>query len=194
MKTAYNFEDPDMSTGMRHAFLGGIPENLYSEFVPAKCLEVGVYDGRNACWLLDNVLSHEQSTYTGIDYIGDHQLAHNRAIANLKRHAPKTELVIGNSLQVLPQFVEQKRVFDLIFIDGCHSYDGFMSDVIHSWKLLEPGGFMVCDDYLRPDYGIAEALYTFLGGMAVKTDYQITYIDYGVCIYKSYSNESANHE
>lgn len=182
-KHLYDFAEPEMSSGMRYALQGGVHIPLHD--LPVKCLEVGVYDGRNACWLLDNVLNHPESTYTGVDYIGEHQLAHDRAVSNLSIHQSKVELVIGDSLEVLPKFVLWKRRYDLIFVDGCHSFLGCLSDLRNCWRILNPGGFIILDDYLRPDYGVAEALYTFLLELVVKTDYRITHIGYGVCIQKT---------
>jgi hypothetical protein len=40
-----------------------------------------------------------------------------------------------------------KRQFDLIYIDGDHSAQGVLRDLVLSWPLLLKSGVMICEDY-----------------------------------------------
>lgn len=47
-------------------------------------------------------------------------------------------------------FEKNEKTFDLIIVDGDHMRAGCYRDVVNSWKVLNKGGYMVCDDYLHP--------------------------------------------
>jgi predicted O-methyltransferase YrrM len=46
----------------------------------------------------------------------------------------------------------EPRSFQLVFIDGDHSYDGVRADFAHWWPALEPGGSMVFHDARFPEW------------------------------------------
>ena len=37
--------------------------------------------------------------------------------------------------------------FNLIYVDGDHTYEGCLTDSVNAWRLLEPGGVIIWDDY-----------------------------------------------
>ena len=45
--------------------------------------------------------------------------------------------------------------FDLIFIDGWHTFDNVMVDIFYSINLLKPGGYIILDDADFPSVGKA---------------------------------------
>ena len=53
------------------------------------------------------------------------------------------ELIVGDSQR---QRSAQVGRFDLLFIDGDHSYDGCMRDAENWFPLLEPGGHVIFHD------------------------------------------------
>jgi hypothetical protein len=65
--------------------------------------------------------------------------------------APEKDLVVP-----LPQSSEHAAIIlsrlgiraGLIHIDAAHEYDPVMRDVRTYWELLEPGGYLVGDDYV----------------------------------------------
>jgi len=174
----YDFVDPEMSSAMIAA---NSASTVHLAGLPISCLEIGVYDGRSACWLLDNRATHSDATYTGVDYIGDHAAAHERAKLNLERnHTGKYTLLIGDSLVVVPKLVTTKPQYDIIHVDGCHSYRGCLGDLTNCWPLLKPGGVIVCDDYDRADYGVGKAVHEFLSTLQVAKDYRIVYVGYAI--------------
>jgi hypothetical protein len=53
----------------------------------------------------------------------------------------------GNSEEVLPDLVNKNKKYDLIHIDGGHSYKTFFHDVQNSIKLLNKESLVIIDDY-----------------------------------------------
>ena len=43
--------------------------------------------------------------------------------------------------------VAEGRRFELAYIDGGHRYEDVMGDTVAVWKMLEPGGIVIWDDY-----------------------------------------------
>ena len=48
--------------------------------------------------------------------------------------------------------------FDVIYVDGNHSYEGATSDITNSFKLLKDSGFIFIDDFINPTFGVASAV------------------------------------
>lgn len=108
-------------------------------------LEVGVFEGRSAIWMLENVLTHETSRMTAVD-VFDGEVK-ERWLANLKRSGSehKATTLIG------PSGVELRKLplasFDIVYVDGSHTADDVLSDAVLSFGLLKDGGLLVFDDY-----------------------------------------------
>ncbi|GAA1960363.1 class I SAM-dependent methyltransferase [Amycolatopsis minnesotensis] len=63
------------------------------------------------------------------------------------RYPDRHELVLGNSLDTLPRYAEDKREQpDLVFVDGGHDYDVAYADIQNSRKIAKPGAIVVVDD------------------------------------------------
>jgi predicted O-methyltransferase YrrM len=45
-------------------------------------------------------------------------------------------------------FVQNKNMYDFIYLDGNHKFDYVIKDCENAWKFLNIGGFLVCDDYI----------------------------------------------
>jgi hypothetical protein len=110
--------------------------------------------------------------YTGIDLFGsltDQQfeksycsankrpMSRDATLANLRLLlgddiAGRIELLEGLSHNVLPRLLARGRKYDLIFIDGGHSYEDVSSDWLSCQQLLAPGGTIAFDDY--PNWGV----------------------------------------
>ncbi|MBW1824886.1 MAG: class I SAM-dependent methyltransferase [Deltaproteobacteria bacterium] len=112
-------------------------------------LEVGVYEGRSAIWMLENILTHPSSKLTGIDiFPGDLK---KRYLANLSMSgfAHKTTTIEGSSQTELKHLPPNS--FDIIYLDGDHRADAVLADAVLSFDLLKTGGLLIFDDYLWPD-------------------------------------------
>lgn len=57
----------------------------------------------------------------------------------------------GNSRDTIPALMpEQAEAFDLVLVDGDHSYEGGMADLENVWPLVRPGCCVVFHDILHP--------------------------------------------
>lgn len=61
-------------------------------------------------------------------------------------------------------FEKCERQFDIIFVDGDHSYEQTKKDIVNAWKFLKPNGLLIGHDYLHKgnfmvnkDYGVHQA-------------------------------------
>jgi len=111
-------------------------------------LEIGVYEGRSAIWMLENVLTHPSSKLTGIDIFPECTNWEDKYLSNLSMSgfAHKATTIKGSSqieLRKLPL-----SSFDIIYIDGDHKADGVLADAVLSFELLKTGGLLIFDDYL----------------------------------------------
>ncbi|MCX6907748.1 MAG: class I SAM-dependent methyltransferase [Verrucomicrobia bacterium] len=57
--------------------------------------------------------------------------------------------------------------FDLVFIDGGHSYDCVLADIRAWFPLVRVGGVLCGDDYNYPDGGVSKAVNELLPGVEV---------------------------
>ena len=69
-----------------------------------------------------------------------------------ERIAERIDLREGYSQEILPELRREGRTFDLIFIDGGHSYEAVHGDWQHGQHLLAEGGTIVMDDF--PNWGV----------------------------------------
>jgi predicted O-methyltransferase YrrM len=108
-------------------------------------LEVGLYEGRSALWMLENILTHPTSRLVGID-IFDGPLK-ERYLRNLERSgaADRATTIVGFSQTALRKL--PLDAFDIIYIDGSHAEDDVLEDAVLSFRLLKSGGLLIFDDY-----------------------------------------------
>ncbi len=111
-------------------------------------LEIGVFEGRSAIWMLENILTDPSSKLTGIDIFPEGRNLKEKYLSNLSisGFAHKATTIEGYSqveLRKLPL-----NSFDIIYIDGCHRADCVLADTALSFELLKIGGLLIFDDYL----------------------------------------------
>ncbi|MBW4494065.1 MAG: class I SAM-dependent methyltransferase [Oscillatoria princeps RMCB-10] len=121
-------------------------------------LEIGSWEGRSTCWLLENILTHESGKITCIDtFEGSVEHKHfeagylnsieerfdfNIAIAGAREKVTK---IVGMSQEVMRAL--PLNCYDTIYIDGSHLPSDVLADAVLSWGLLKVGGLMIFDDY-----------------------------------------------
>lgn len=118
---------------------------------PIMYVEIGVWYGASARWVIDNVLTHPDSCGYGVDpYPADKRYTW-RQLNAVKRFAaralnhPRFELVYEDSkawLRACPV-----RRIDLLYLDGSHLASDVLQDFCLAWPLLEVGSGVILDDW-----------------------------------------------
>ena len=113
-----------------------------------RILEIGVYDGDNAVDMIkaaSEVSPRNEVEYYGFDYFSNYSVAQ---ISNkLKQTGCKYRLFEGDTVETLPQAIEDLPLMDLVFIDGGKSYDEAQSDWENSRRLLHEGSAVYVHNY-----------------------------------------------
>jgi glycosyltransferase involved in cell wall biosynthesis/SAM-dependent methyltransferase len=128
--------------------------NWYAHsFKPRNYLEVGVRRGRSIAQVL--VESPDAEVYGFDMWISDYADAPNPGPEFVMEELGKLNikklptLIMGDSHETLPLFFadpNKPQEFDLINIDGDHSYDGAKLDLEIAFAHLAPGGALLFDD------------------------------------------------
>jgi predicted O-methyltransferase YrrM len=116
-------------------------------------LEIGCFEGRATCWLLQNGLE-EGRTITCIDTFDPNWYEGKNLRKVFDDNVNKAKLM-NQSISVysmksslaLAQLINAKQIYDFIYIDGDHSPAGVLTDATMAWQLLQKGGVMLFDDY-----------------------------------------------
>ncbi len=128
---------------------------------PIQALEVGSYEGLSARWLMENILTHRESslycvdTWRGSD---EHQypfkLNPNEYLWDFFVHNLNPWLTIQNKRVIPVKGKSQQRLldlpensFDLIYLDGSHKAEDVYADASIAHQLLRKNGIMIFDDY-----------------------------------------------
>jgi predicted O-methyltransferase YrrM len=121
-------------------------------------VEIGCFEGRSTLWFLEHLLSHPDSRITCIDTFtggAEHtpeqtESLHERFLANLGEsgHVQKAEVLRMASFAGLTRLLASGGRADLVYVDGSHEAPDVLADLVLSFRLLPPGGVILCDDYL----------------------------------------------
>lgn len=121
-------------------------------------IEVGVYEGRSSCWILENLFLNSKSklycidTFQGSIEHSQEQTTglHERFLHNIQqtKRIDQVTTLKGLSSDKLLELISNNIKADFIYIDGSHIAKDVLSDAVLSWKLLKQGGVMIFDDYL----------------------------------------------
>jgi len=125
-------------------------------------LEVGSYEGRSTCWLLDNILTHLSSKikcfdlFEGCSSQGEWSKelydrynmseVFRNFISNVSSYGDRVEYRVGVSQELLRE-LGHSPLFDFIYIDGSHIACDVLEDSVLAFRLLKPNGIMILDDY-----------------------------------------------
>jgi predicted O-methyltransferase YrrM len=119
-------------------------------------LEIGVFEGRSALWMLENILTHPSARLTAVDLFADDLEQRFRANLDRSGQAAKATILKGRSQHVLRGLDIES--FDIIYIDGGHTADNVLADLVLSWDLVKPGGLVILDDYGWKDKELPDEL------------------------------------
>ena len=107
-------------------------------------LEIGVFEGETSQHLINALPKGGQ--YVGID-INDYRTELTKAA--MTTGGKSIDFILGNSLSELDKL--PKNHFDLIFVDGDHSYDHVLPEFKLVEKLVSRGGVIVYHDTIHLD-------------------------------------------
>lgn len=124
-----------------------------------RILEIGSWEGRSTCWMIDHLLTDATARITCIDtFLGsvEHPGLYDAAISesveerfdrNIARtgHPEKVRKLVGKSQNALRSLIPNS--FHLVYIDGSHIASDVLEDAILAWRLLQIGGVIIFDDY-----------------------------------------------
>lgn len=92
-------------------------------------LEIGTYDGGTISKLAEK---YPEKEFTCVD---DFSEGHFDLFNENTRHLKNISCVKGDSTKVLERFIQEKRIYDTIFIDGNHEYEYVIKDLLNSLKI-----------------------------------------------------------
>jgi cephalosporin hydroxylase len=123
---------------------------------PLRLLEIGSWEGRSAVFFLN---FFPRSTLICIDTFagGDEHITTGFSVElsrieqrfdhNLGRFRGRVEKIKSESAPAMARLAAECRRIDFAYIDGSHHRDDVMADSLGAWRLLEPGGVILWDDY-----------------------------------------------
>jgi predicted O-methyltransferase YrrM len=134
---------------------------------PRSYLEVGSFEGRSACEIINTFDSVEEVTCIDawepygelghvVDMKGVEQRFHDNVQEAVRFRAAKgmpmnVERLKGRSFDALTHLITVRNKaehFDLVYIDGSHKPEDALMDMMLTIRLVKVGGVMIVDDYL----------------------------------------------
>lgn len=118
-------------------------EEIVIKTKPKRILEIG------SGWAISTIafLRKSKATLITIDKQSLETLKLFEERVNLFNLWHRIEMKTGDSKDILPTINEQ---FDIIYIDGDHTYQGVKSDLELAWGKVKPGGLLLMDDVFHP--------------------------------------------
>lgn len=112
-----------------------------------KTLEIGCAFGVSSLFICDALQQKDQPSHTIIDPFQNSNYD-GIGLLNLQRVGVDFVIFMEELSELaLPSLLKEKEGgFDLIFIDGLHSFDQVMLDFYYANRLIKTGGFIVFDD------------------------------------------------
>lgn len=119
-----------------------------------RVMEIGTYDGRSALLLSHLFPAARILTFdlpeSDAAYHSTYAIARTKQfIANRTDHLSRSsniEFVQKNSLALT--LSRDQEGYDVIWVDGDHTYPVVAIDIANAVRMLKPGGFLMCDDIL----------------------------------------------
>lgn len=160
-------------------------------------LEIGVFEGRSTCWLLQNGLADNGTVccvdtfnggaeHDGVDF-KEVERRFQRNTSEAMKIEQRVSLYKKRSYDALAELIKNRYPFDFIYIDGSHTAYDTLSDACMAWGMLKSGGVMLFDDYewnkypelvLNPKLGIEAFLGVYAG------QYEILFRNYQLAVKK----------
>jgi predicted O-methyltransferase YrrM len=118
-----------------------------------RTLEIGCANGLSSLYICEALRGRPDSIHTIVDPFQNTDWKGTGITALERAGLSHFELVEEESELVLPSLLRNGDAFDLIFIDGWHTFDHALVDFFYSNRLLKIGGFLILDDANMPPIG-----------------------------------------
>ena len=119
-----------------------------------RALEIGCFEGRATCWLLERVLTGPRASIDCIDTFegsDEHpsmrvpiEGLRERFTSNVAPWRARVRLHEGRSEDVLRRLVGR---YDFVYVDGSHAAADVLADAVLAWPRVGAGGLVIFDDY-----------------------------------------------
>lgn len=130
-----------------HGYIPFIKEFIRPLSTPS-VLEVGLDKGQTMLPLIAWMVRETQSSvYVGIDVMLQDSLGETMKYMDVDGKRHRAFVCVGNSMSIMPDFVQREMRFDVILLDGDHNYHTVSTELSYIDALLEPGGIVIIDDY-----------------------------------------------
>ena len=157
-----------------------------------KALEIGPFEGRSSHFLLKNF---NKIHLTCVDTFkpfqelqGNYPKKFDQIYRNFKKNTSKFKKKLNIKKCTSKKFfLKNKKVFDLIYVDGSHKFLDVLNDSRSAFKILNKNGIIIFDDFLWGDKIFVKnsttlALLKFLSENPHK--FEILYLNYQIILKK----------
>jgi hypothetical protein len=170
--------------------------DVFSNFLkikPKNILEIGTYEGLTGIWMCENFLKSNvycvdplvQDLSTSKERIEKDQV--DNLYFNLRRYKNKKINFFNGTSDAF--FLKNQIKFDIIYIDGLHTFEACTKDMLNSFQNLNLNGYLLVDDLRCDNYpiklNIINAVINFINNY--NNYIEITFIGWSVIIMKKIS-------
>ena len=117
-------------------------------------LEIGSYEGNSGMFIANTFkdssiicVDNWTSTEEYIDHIDFSKIEKNFDLNTKSYNNIKKIKVSSDNF-----FLQNERMFDVIYLDGHHLGSQVFKDCTNAWKFLKKDGYLICDDYIWQFY------------------------------------------
>jgi hypothetical protein len=137
---------------------------LRANGIDGAVIAVGTFLGGIEHWLLDSPHYDKMPRRHG------KPILYEQFLSNVVRHDLAGYVVpLPQSSLIAAMLLRHHRItVDLVHIDADHSYEAVMSDARTYWTLLNPGGYLIGDDYDKGWPGVVQAADEFAAEMGIE--------------------------
>jgi cephalosporin hydroxylase len=122
---------------------------IVEDMMPARILEIGSWEGGTLWHWLQIATEHVVAVDDRMSapHLWDAWAAESSASLTLLQGRSQDPAVVGRAARLCP--------YDLVFIDGDHTFDAVLADWDNYSTMVAPGGIVALHDILeRPGYGV----------------------------------------
>lgn len=114
---------------------------------PMDILELGVFEGRSVVWMLENLNVKSLVAVDWWDKAWLEKQGHFDTEKNFDHNVKDYANVTKAKTTTYSFLRRNKKLFDLVYIDGAHAGKSVLTDAVMSHYFLRKGGYLAFDDY-----------------------------------------------